>query len=203
MNYFKISKTTNQYLIFNKKTIVITQVTEGTDIKNLIETQGYENPTKMSYTDLKDITFIDTDYSITLNFKNEKTDEIEVTTSATEYDNTKLFVLSNFKGVEIKEYSIFKQATPGLIGLLLSGLFTFITYSAAKALQHGEQVSTSGRRGWFKKIIVWVADLLGPTGTLVVGGLILVFFAYTLFKTISKPKTGKVIKIKKHPELKV
>ena len=110
-------------------------------------------------------------------------------------------ILKNLKGIEIKNYSLIKQIKPLAIALIVVGIITGFLYNVAISLQKGETISTSGRRGIIKKIFVAIAEFFGPTGSLIIGGLLLLFLIYGLVNTIRKPKEGKVIKIKNNPEL--
>jgi hypothetical protein len=67
---------------------------------------------------------------------------------------------------------------PVILGVIAGVIWAFV-YGAATAIDSGEEIDVakgSSRGRGFKRIIVFIAELLGPTGTLVVGGLLLVLF---------------------------
>jgi hypothetical protein len=59
-----------------------------------------------------------------------------------------------------------------IIGMLVAPVLTWLAYSTAVSLQAGEEIKTTGRRAGLKALFVAVAETLGPTGSLVVGGII-------------------------------
>lgn len=59
-----------------------------------------------------------------------------------------------------------------VIGLGVIGLLTWLTHAMALELAAGHEIRTTGRRAIYKKALAWAAELLGPTGVLVVGGLL-------------------------------
>ncbi len=81
--------------------------------------------------------------------------------------------------------------TPG-IGLLISLAITAITYGIAQDLEAGNDFNPSGRRAWMKAILMGVAEVLGKTGTLLVGGAISVAFAVWLYKRMKSPPVEMV-----------
>jgi hypothetical protein len=67
------------------------------------------------------------------------------------------------------------------IGFLFAAGITWVVYSMADEMAHGEEVDIHGRRAWVKAIFAQVAKVLGPAGSLAVGGAIclgLLFWAY-------------------------
>ena len=67
---------------------------------------------------------------------------------------------------------------PVILGVIVGVLWALV-YGAATTIDSGEEINVNkgSRRGrGFKRIIVFIADLLGPNGTLVVGGILLILF---------------------------
>ncbi|MGG6229711.1 hypothetical protein [Tenacibaculum sp. SDUM215027] len=194
-------ETSNIYLIANEKSLWITEQPIENDISKLITEQKLTNLTIIRFEEIKEILLNDTDQMMTINFKNSKEDDIEIVVTSGTYSEIKTYLLTNLKGIVVKNYSLFKQIKPYIFGLLLFGVGTWILYNTALSLQNGDTLNTSGRRGLIKKIFVGIADFLGPTGVLVIGGIFIVIFIIGLVSTIKKPKEGKIIKIKNTPEL--
>jgi hypothetical protein len=75
-----------------------------------------------------------------------------------------------------------------LFGLLAAGLLTWTTYSTALETQGGVHREYTGRRAGLKQLFAWLADLLGPTGVLVAGGLIIAACVAWLVLSLKKGK---------------
>lgn len=61
---------------------------------------------------------------------------------------------------------------PPLIFVGVVGLLTWLTYGMAVELAAGHPVEVSGRRRFYKEALAWAAETLGPTGTLIAGGVL-------------------------------
>lgn len=81
-----------------------------------------------------------------------------------------------------------------IIGLLVAPLLTWVTWSTALDIQGGTYREPTGRRAGAKKLFAWIAEALGPTGVLVVGGLVCAGMVAWLIVTLKKrkeaPKAG-------------
>jgi hypothetical protein len=75
-----------------------------------------------------------------------------------------------------------------IIGLIAAPLLTWATYSTAIDLQNGVHHEYSGRRAATKKLFAFIAESLGPTGVLVVGGAVCVGMVAWLVLTLKKRK---------------
>ena len=196
------SEEVKNYVIAKEKSILIAEVNQDEDIDELLENHQLTKVRTIRYDGVQEFVFIDTDTTLHIDFKDDDVDEIVFDLDEDVYRDIKAHFLSTMKGVSIKDYSLLKQIqSPGIVALVSAGL-TALLYNTALSLERGEHVSTSGRRGFMKKIFVAIADFLGSTGTLVVGGLTTLFFLYLIFKIVRNPKEGKLIKIKDFVEMK-
>ncbi len=75
---------------------------------------------------------------------------------------------------------------PG-IGLLITLALGWIVYEEAKTLEAGGSIEISGRRALVKRILVWFAETLGSTGTLIAAGLLTAVFLYFIYKRFKTP----------------
>ncbi|WP_298779396.1 hypothetical protein [uncultured Polaribacter sp.] len=204
MKHWVVSKTEEKkkYLIVNEKTIWITEQFLDVNIEVLIEEKNIKNVNIFRYDIIKNFIFIDDDFSLLIEFKpKQDKDEIELFIDSEIYEEIKSFFSKNLQHSIIKNYSVIKQIKPSVIGLLFFGGLTALLYNVALSLQNGESIKASGRRGFIKKILVGIADFLGPTGSLIIGGFLTLLFIYILLKTIKNPKKGKVIKLDKFTEV--
>ena len=64
---------------------------------------------------------------------------------------------------------------------------TWAMHGAASALAAGAEAEVSGRRAGLKKLVMWMIDLVGPTGVLVGGGLVLALTGVFLWKRVTTP----------------
>ncbi|RKF05130.1 hypothetical protein C8N26_0531 [Tenacibaculum lutimaris] len=193
---------TKNYLIATENSIWITEETKDVNINDLIENNELSNMSIYKTNDIKEVLFNESDSQITIEFKDSKIKDIEINTNSEVFTDVNNFFVSNLKGVEIKNYSLLKQIKPSLFGTALFGGITWVLYTTALSIQNGQHLDTSGRRSLIRKIIVGIADFLGPTGSLIVGGLLTLLFVYTFINTIRKPKEGKVLKTLKKQEIK-
>ena len=71
-----------------------------------------------------------------------------------------------------------------MIAVLAAPLLTFVTYSSAVKSAAGESLEVTGRRRAVKQLIISVGETLGPTGSLVVGGVATILAVIWLIYTI-------------------
>lgn len=199
MKYWRISdsETTNTYLILTEKSFWITEQDKNLNIEKLIADKDLGIVKTLIFEELKEIIFIDSDFSIEFNFKDDNTEDVKIKVTSQIHIEIKKYLKSKMTGVEIKNYSILKQLYPLLIITLITTIFSFSTYFTAVAIENGENIRISGGKAWLKQIIVSIAELLGVTGTFIVGGLILLGCVYTIIKKIQDPKKGEIFMIKK------
>ncbi len=80
---------------------------------------------------------------------------------------------------------------PVILGVIV-GFFWALVYSSASSLETGGGLDThqgSSRSRGLKRIILMVAELLGPTGTLVVGAILLIaFVAWGVKQIVKRPQ---------------
>ena len=187
--------------IASPKSIWITEQHNDANITELIETRSLGAIKSIPYASLKEIVFIDSDAIIECRYIDDKTTDVEFELERNIYSEIKSYLKSNLKGPEIKNFSLFKQIAPNLILLSAAILISTLTYTTAISLEQGDEIRTGGRRGLIKLIITWIAELLGATGTLIAGSLIIIFFIYLVIKAIQNPKKGELLKIKTSPQL--
>ena len=70
------------------------------------------------------------------------------------------------------QFGVVRAALAPLVTVAVFAFITWALYMAATGLAEGEDADTSGRNAALKAVTVLVLDLLGPTGVVIVGGLI-------------------------------
>ncbi|MCB4807033.1 hypothetical protein LG651_02135 [Tamlana sp. 62-3] len=205
MKNWKISESDfkDKYLIPTEKSIWLTDQNKDADINQLIDTKNLGIIKSIRYEDLKEIVFIDTDFTIDFRFKDDKTPEEILKVDKIVYSEIKSYLKAQLKRIEIKDYSIFKQILPQLITLGISGILIVVTYISAMQIEKGESIRIAGRRAWLKQIIVWIAEALGTIGTLIVGTLIISSLIYFIIRKSQNPKRGEIFKMTKSPRLTI
>ena len=73
-----------------------------------------------------------------------------------------------------------------IIGLIVAPLLTWLTYATALHIQDGTYKEPTGRRALQKKLLAGAAEALGPTGSLLVGGLLCAGMVAWLVVTLKK-----------------
>jgi hypothetical protein len=85
------------------------------------------------------------------------------------------------------QYSRPRAAFASALALTIVGFLTKISASAAAVIASTEDYEVEGRKQGLKRLIVWILDLLGPTGVWIVGGLICALAAWSLYTKIKSP----------------
>ncbi len=70
------------------------------------------------------------------------------------------------------QFSPLRAAVAPFVMLAITGLATWLVTAAARDLESGGEPDVSGRHVWIKRLFVWVLDVLGPTGGMIVGGIV-------------------------------
>lgn len=91
------------------------------------------------------------------------------------------------------QYGPLRAGVGPLVSIVVVGGITAALWAGARSLAAGDDVDTDGRRGLFKKVFVWVLDLLGPTGVLVLGGVIVLALLWWLVARVKDPPLMAVI----------
>ncbi|CAL2080485.1 hypothetical protein [Tenacibaculum sp. 190524A05c] len=196
------SEEVKNYLIAKENSILLAEIFNDEDIDQLLKDRKLTKVRTIRYEDVKEFIFIDSDRTLQIEFKDDDVDEVELHLEESVFTEMKDHFISSMKGVAIKDYSLLKQIQPPGIVAIVAVVITALLFSTAKSLERGEYVSTSGRRGLIKKLFVGIADFLGSTGSLIVGGLVTLFFVYLIVQIVRNPKQGKLIKIKDFVEMK-
>ena len=80
---------------------------------------------------------------------------------------------------------------PGF-GLFVVASFTVVAYIMALEIKAGENVSVRGRYGLAKRVLAWLAGILGPAGVLVVGIVlagVMIAWAVVVGRRLVKPRS--------------
>jgi hypothetical protein len=72
----------------------------------------------------------------------------------------------------------------------LTAFFTWVLYLAAGDIAEGREAEFSGRNAAVKRILFWGMDVIGPTGVLVVGGIVM---ALTIAALVMRVKTPPIM----------
>jgi hypothetical protein len=81
-------------------------------------------------------------------------------------------------GIQVKNYSLFKQVLPELTTLGIGIVFIALTYSTALDLENGIEIPESRKSSIIKKIVLLLAELLGVYGSIVFEILFLLAFIF-------------------------
>lgn len=85
------------------------------------------------------------------------------------------------------QYGPTRAAIKPSIFVAISAFITYVLFGAAQAVAANPDVELSGRRQGLKAAFVWVMEFLGPTGVVILGGLITLLCAYWLVKRVKTP----------------
>ncbi len=127
--------------------------------------------------------------------KNEKTELVTIvdeSVRAEVFTAIEWVTQGRFKLYE-DQYSRARAAFATAVSLTIFGFGTKIAASAAAVLKNADEYAIEGRNKGLKHIVVWLLDLLGPTGIWVIGGSICALLAWSLFTQIKSPPFLKIL----------
>src|SRR5262249_3133839 len=88
-----------------------------------------------------------------------------------------------------EEIGVGEALLPPVITGAVGGLLWYGIYSSASDLAAGKEIEIRGRRQGMKRMLVWVAELLGPTGATVLGvALLVLIVGWLAMRIIRRPQ---------------
>lgn len=193
---------TNKYLIVTDKSIWISEQLKELDINELIETKNLGTVKSFRYEEIKEIVFIETNVSLQFEFKDKDIETEKFVIDKSVFGEIKTYLKGQLLGIEVKNYSLFKQVLPQLTTLGIGIVFITLTYSKALDLQKGIEIPESQKSTIIKKIILLLAELIGVNGSIVFGILFSVAFIFWINKKLQNPLKGEVFSFNKNIRLK-
>lgn len=193
---------TNKYLIVTDKSIWISEQLKELDINELIETKNLGTAKSFRYEEIKEIVFIETNVSLQFEFKDKDIETEKFVIDKSVFGEIKTYLRGQLLGIEVKNYSLFKQVLPQLSTLGIGIVFITLTYSKALDLQKGIEIPESQKSTIIKKIILLLAELIGVNGSIVFGILFSVVFIFWINKKLQNPQKGEVFSFNKNIRLK-
>ena len=193
---------TNKYLIVTEKSIWISEQPKELDINELIKNKNLGSVKSFRYEGIKEIIFIDTDFSIQFTFKDKEREKEKLVIDKSVYGQIKTYLKMQLGGIEIKNYSIFKQVLPQLTTLGIGLVFIALTYATALDLENGVGIPESRKSSIIKKTVLLAAELLGVYGSIIFGVIFLAAFMFWIRKKMQHPKRGEILKFGKNSRLK-
>jgi hypothetical protein len=158
-----------------------------------------DRATMIPYFSIKKLKLEEGDEDIEVYYKKEK-DEKSKTLDAVD-ESVRQEILAEIQphlGDEFtsmtEKHSLPRAVFPSLMTLTVFIIITRILHGAAAAIAGGEEADISGRHSGLKALFLWVLDLLGPTGILIIGGLLMLFPLIILVKRIKQPTIITTIK---------
>lgn len=98
----------------------------------------------------------------------------------------------------VKEYNALTASLAPLGFTVLTGAFTWLLFTMAQELANGQGVSISGRRNaFYKMLLVRAADILGTTGSLILGAVLLLFVLRFWYQSVKTPPIMMTLKKQK------
>ncbi len=90
-------------------------------------------------------------------------------------------------------YSVPQAAYGSLLSLTVFGLLTWAGAGFAKLLRAAEDYDISAGRQGLKALIAWVFEFLGPVGVYIIGGIICLLCAMSLYSRVTQPQIMLVL----------
>ena len=88
---------------------------------------------------------------------------------------------------DVKEHTRIGTAVKPIVGAIVVAGVTWVCYAAAVDLASRGAVDVHGRHRGIKRLVVWTLDLLGPTGVVVVGTLVVLCMFWWLVARVKTP----------------
>ncbi len=93
-----------------------------------------------------------------------------------------------------EKYTIMRAVYAPLMTFTVLALITWALRGAAAAISGGTEAEFSGRHSGIKRLVYWALELLGPTGVLVLGGLLMLLAVLALSKRAKQPPVITTLK---------
>ena len=91
------------------------------------------------------------------------------------------------------QFNQLRAALVPLITICIVVLFTFISHGAAIQMAEEGAVEIRGRHALMKRLFAWALDVLGPTGVIIVGGIIGILCLVWMVKRIATVGSSTLI----------
>jgi len=101
--------------------------------------------------------------------------------------------LSGFES-KVVEYGRVRAALSPLAFGTFVAFFTWVFHMAAMDIVAGAEAEFSGRNAGIKRLLFWLIDLIGPTGVLIAGGLVLALTTAALVLRLKTPPIMHTLK---------
>ncbi len=158
-----------------------------------------DRATMIPYFSIKKIKFEENDDDIEVDYKAEKDAKSKTLAPVDQavrqeiLTEIQLHLGEDFTSMTEK-YSLPRAVFPSLMTLSVFIFITKFLYLVAARIAAGTEIEVSGRRSGLKRLFLWILDLLGPTGVLILGGLLMLLTALVLFKRLKEPTIVTTIK---------
>ena len=162
---------------------------DAAEMLNAAENKSMLSLTKtkaIALSGIEKLTYLENADTLTIHYMGEKT--------ALDFGNTETVknvaaAIAQIRNLSLTQgsQSTWSAIAPPLLGLGVTAVFTFLINGIANEIAAGKTVNTSGRRAWLKSILTWLAELLGPIGSLAVGALLAGLFLYLIYKAYKNP----------------
>jgi hypothetical protein len=175
--------TENAILLSSKKYTDATEMIEAADKKSML---SLTKTKEIELNTLEKLTHLDNSDSLTIHHGGKS-----LSLDFGDAQNVKnvAATLSEIRNFNVSQGSqtTFSAMTPSLIGLGVTAVLTWLIHSMAAEIAMGQDVDVSGRKSLYKRIFAWLAETLGTTGTLAVGGLIALTCLYFMYQAYKNP----------------
>ena len=193
---------TNKYLIVAEKSIWISEQLKELDINELIESKNLGTVKSFRYEEIKEIVCIETNVSVQFDFKDKDTETEKFVIDKNVFGEIKTYLKNQLGGIEVRNYSLIKQVLPQLTTLGIGIVFIALTFSTALDLENGIEIPESRKSSIIKKLVLFLAELIGVYGSIIFGILFLLAFIFWINKKLQNPKKGEILKFNKNIRLK-
>ena len=203
MKYWKIAETKEgfAYIILKEIAVIYCEAPKDIPLREAVGENKLLKLTTIKFIDLDTVLCDDSSNMLSLDYTQRGKKDFDVDIESNAYAEIKSYLVQNFKGVTISEYSFIKQSSWNIGGLIAALIITYIEYTEAKNIQLNGIIEPKIRRSIFEEMSFQIANFLTPIGCLLVGGAVIAFFGYLIGKAFIKPKQGKLFTLKRNPKI--
>lgn len=203
MKYWKIAETKEgyAYIIVKKTAFIYCEAPKYVPLRDAVEENKLLKLQTVKLIDLDSVLCDDSSNTLSLNYTQRGKKDFDIDIESSAYAELKAYLVQNFKGSTIGEYSFLKQSAWNIGGLLTTLVLTYIEYKEAVYIQVNGIVEPKMRRSIFEEMSFQTAKFLTPMGCLLVGGVVTLFFGYLIGKALIKPKQGKLFTLGRKPSI--
>jgi hypothetical protein len=151
-----------------------------------------KNATHIPFFNVTGVEFDAHEEEIEISYKAEKESKTKSLEFADKADRTEAFqLIENRLGDSFtsltESFSKLCAVYAPLLTLTIFGFLTWLLHNTAAEIAAGAEAEVTGRHRGIKALFLWILDLIGPIGVLIIGGLLMALAVMALVQRFKEP----------------